>query len=267
MGIQPGLHRICGALLTIQLPEAERRRPEPGAVEIERQIGSVLAGCSRNRSTASARTQIVAHDGAFRGGAGDDCESGVLECGKYADVYRLLLQIRIRLNSGSLGSLRGFHGGRNERCHDALSAIAAAHIETGERPDREFVHSCSNATLVEDRHLGARRELAPSHRKVSVEGEQTRRRAASYDAPKRSFIQRARTLSIRSADPPIHAPAAVRASMLAKQIYEGSPQVRSESAYHEAHVQEMSISRICEETLPLPARCRRSCLSPDVRRT
>jgi hypothetical protein len=74
----------------------------------------------------------------------------------------------------------------------------------------------------------ARRQLAPAHGDVAVEGEQAWRWTALYQFTKRCLICIAGLLAIAVADSPIHAPAAVDRPMLTEEVFERRPEIGCE---------------------------------------
>ena len=105
-----------------------------------------------------------------------------------------------------------------------MPTIRSAHEETRYRPDWHIVHTLEPPHAVKPRQCIARRELAPAHRQIAVESEQTGRGAAPHDLSQRLFVLLAPP-AIGASEPPIHAPTAVAGTPLPKQIFERKPQI------------------------------------------
>src|SRR6516162_1195234 len=121
------------------------------------------------------------------------------------------------------------------RLRDALPTITLAHVETGERPDRRIVHPLEPSRAIQPRQHVPRCQLTPAHSGIAIEGEQTRRRAALHDFPKRRFVLFTRLFAVGPADPPIHAPAAADRAVFAEQILKGRPKIWREWPGRELH--------------------------------
>src|SRR5262244_1179720 len=119
--------------------------------------------------------------------------------------------------------------------------MTLAHIEAGEGPDRRIVHPLEPPRAIQPRQHVPRRQLTPADGDIAVEGEQTRRRAALNDFPKRRLVLFARLFAIGRADPPIHAPAAADRAVFAEEILKGRPQIWRERAGRELHFASFAI--------------------------
>jgi hypothetical protein len=69
--------------------------------------------------------------------------------------------------------------------------------------------------LIEIWQRSARRELTPRDVKVAIECEETRRRAEPHERAKIGLVP----LAIRTAEPPVRAPAPIGGSGLAEQVF------------------------------------------------
>jgi len=130
--------------------------------------------------------QIVSHDRPRRRAASDLPEARMCErrgrAGKnvrravrYIGIYWIGLE---RCRPGALG---GLQRREHQVCHDALPAVAPAHEETRDRPDRRCVHALEPPHVVKPGYCIARRELTPANGQVAVESEQPRRKSATDD--------------------------------------------------------------------------------------
>ena len=173
--------------------------------------------------------EVVAHDRARRYAASHRFEAGAREGRGIARARSARRQPgieRIGFERRSLGAPGGLHGRGSQRRRHAPPTIALAHVEAGERPDRDRVLGFESPRAIEPWQGRARRELTPAHGRVAVEGEQARWRTALHDLAKRRLVVRARSRAIGAADPPVHAPAAVAGPVRAEQVLERRPQIR-----------------------------------------
>jgi hypothetical protein len=101
--------------------------------------------------------------------------------------------------------------------------------------------------------------LTPTDRELAVEREQAGWRPAFDNLAKGGFVFLARTVVIRRADSPIHAPTPVASAVLAEEVFKRGPEVGCERADRENH----SVSTVLE-TLRLQMIEMKCCLSASV---
>jgi hypothetical protein len=130
--------------------------------------------------------QIVSHDRPRRRPASDLPEArtrerrgrarkNVRRAVRHISIYRIGLE---RCSPCALGSLQSRE---DQVCHDALPAVAPAHEETRDRPDRQCVYTLEPPHVVKPGYCIAWREPAPANCQVAVESEQPRRMTAADD--------------------------------------------------------------------------------------
>src|SRR5262249_58992678 len=88
---------------------------------------------------------------------------------------------------------------------------------------------------IEHVQLTSRRKLTPAHSLLAIKRQQARRRALRHDLAQGASVVLPRSLEIRRAEPPIHAPAPVASAVLAEEVFQSWPQIRREWADGELH--------------------------------
>jgi hypothetical protein len=175
----------------------------------------------------------VAHDGARWGVAGYGFESGSGEGGGVSGVGGaggFVCVEWVGFEGRGFGAFCGFDGCCDQRGGDALSSVADADVEAGERPDGQVVYALEPRGAVEPGQIGAGSELAPAYGSVAVEGDQARRWAGFYDLVEGGFVFSGGLFSVGCADAPVHAPAVVTCSFGTEEVFECGPEVGCEWA-------------------------------------
>ena len=175
----------------------------------------------------------MAHDWAGWGVAGYSFESGSGEgCGvSSAGSARGFVGVeRVGFEGRGFGTFCGFDGCSDQRGGDALSAVADADVQAGERPDGKVVYALEARGAVEPRERFAESELAPAYGFVAVKGDQARRWTGFYDLVEDGFVLSGGLFAVGRSDAPVHAPAVVTCSFGAEEVFECGPEFGSERA-------------------------------------
>jgi hypothetical protein len=150
-------------------------------------------------------------------------------------AFHLARLDRIRLERCSLCAPCRFERRCHERRRDTALAMTAAHVEARHTPYWKIVDALRETTAFETRQHSTRRELTPSNRRVTVEGEQSRWWTALHYRAKVGLVLLARSFAVSTANAPIHAPASAAGTLLTEEILERGPQLGREWTNGEWH--------------------------------
>jgi len=171
----------------------------------------------------------MAHDGSGGLAASNRPESETLErgsppCEQVGRTAGSCSVDRIGFERPRIRTLRDFQRLDDQICHHASSAIPAPDIETREGPNRHIIDRLENWLAIEPAQILTRRELTPAHRPLPIESQQPWWWTLLHDPAERALVFVARPLVIFRADSPVHAPATVAGSALAKEGFKGGPE-------------------------------------------
>jgi hypothetical protein len=111
-----------------------------------------------------------------------------------------------------------FDGGFHECRRDALPTVSGADVETRDRRHAGVVDPRESPVLVECREGAWWCQLTPTHGKVTVEGEDPRRRTVEDDIVEVLPILAWLAPTVGGADSPVHAPATANGTGCVEQI-------------------------------------------------
>lgn len=183
--------------------------------------------------------EIITHDRAGWHPASDHPEPGASEGGgvSAAGSARRYVGIkRIGLKRRGICASCGFQRRCDQVRCDALPAVFFSHVEAGQGPDRRVIHSLQLPQPIEPGHGISGRHLAPADSSSAIESKYAWRRTMLDGLPERSLVLLAWSLSIRTADPPVHTPTATADGALPEQVLERRPSIWRQRARGKFHV-------------------------------
>nr|WP_287301744.1 hypothetical protein [Mesorhizobium sp.] len=170
--------------------------------------------------------EIIAHDRTGWHPATDDPEPGASEGGGVStagSARRYVCIKRIGLKRRGVCAPCSFQRRCDQVRCDALPAVCFSHVEAGQGPDRRIIHSLELLQPIEPGHGIAGRHPAPADSSTAVESKYAWRRTMLDGLSERSLVFLGWPLSIRTADTPVHAPAATADGALTEQLFERGP--------------------------------------------
>src|SRR5215472_11598158 len=123
----------------------------------------------------------------------------------------------------------------DERVYDALAPVRAPYVEARDRPYGQVIHWLQVPGVREPPQVRARGELAPADGGGAVEGEQAGRLPRRRELLEVVLVVCARPLAVAGTDAPVHAPASVRGSRPAEEVFECGPPRGGERADRDVH--------------------------------